>query len=82
MLAEVEAAPVKNLVVDFSQSHYFGTDALGLFLQLWKKMGRRGGRVVFCGASEFGNEILRQAKFDHLGLICDSRTEAIEALVS
>src|SRR5688572_25482724 len=82
MLAEVDAAPERNLLVDFSQSEYFGSDALGLFLHLWKKASRRGGRIAFCGASGFGDEILRRAKFDHLGLICSSRNEALDSLAS
>lgn len=79
LVAQVDQAPEKNLIIDFSQTDYFGSDALGLFVHLWRKAERRGGRIAFCGASELGDEILRRAKFDHFGLICPDRAAAHQA---
>jgi anti-anti-sigma regulatory factor len=80
LLADVDAATEKDLIIDFNQSDYFGSDALGLFVHLWKKATHRGGRIVFCGATDYGDEILRRAKFDHLGTICPTRAEALKSL--
>lgn len=80
LLAQVDAATEKDLIIDFGQCEYFGSDALGLFVHLWRKATQRGGRIAFCGASEYGSEILRRAKFDHLGLICANRSAALESL--
>jgi anti-anti-sigma factor len=80
LLAQVDAASEKDLVIDFGQTDYFGSDALGLFVHLWRKASQRGGRIAFCGARDYGEELLRRAKFDHLGPICATRSEALEAL--
>ena len=80
LLEQVDAAAEKNIVIDFSESDYFGSDALGLFVHLWKKAAARGGRIVFCGASDLEKEILLRAKFDHIGPICAGRAEALAAL--
>jgi anti-anti-sigma regulatory factor len=80
LLVQVDAAAEKDVIIDFARSDYFGSDALGLFVHLWKKTNQRGGRIAFCGASDFGGEILQRAKFDHLGPICANRSEAFEAL--
>jgi anti-anti-sigma factor len=82
LLAEVDTRPEASIVIDFSQTDYFGSDALGLFVQLWKKASQRGGRLAFCGASDYGVEILQRAKFDHIGPICATRAEALAALLS
>ena len=81
LLEQVNAAPEINLIIDFSRTKYFGSDALGLFVQLWRKMHERGGRLVFCGANRLGEEVLRRARFDHLGAICTTRDEALASVV-
>jgi anti-anti-sigma factor len=82
LLKQVDGQPESSIVIDFGKSDYFGSDALGLFVHLWRKATQRGGRIAFCGASNYGDEILRRAKFDHLGPICATRSEALAALRS
>ncbi len=82
LLQEVDARAESSIVIDFGKSDYFGSDALGLFVHLWRKATQRGGRIAFCGASSYGEEILKRAKFDHLGPVCPTRSEALTALQS
>src|SRR5579885_2811895 len=49
---------IRNLVVDFGQTDYFGSTALGLFAQLRQRVRARGGRMVFCNVSPHEAEIM------------------------
>jgi anti-anti-sigma factor len=68
---------VRNIVVDFGKTDYFGTTALGLFVRLWKKIRQRDGHMAFCNLSEHQKEILRVTMLDGLWPICGSKEEAI-----
>ncbi len=71
---------VKNVVVDFCETDYYGTTALGCFLRFWKAVRERGGRMAFCNLSPHEAEILRVTNLDHLWPIGPSRAEALEAV--
>lgn len=71
---------IKNVVLDFHKTDYYGSTALGFFLKLWKRVRRQNGRMAFCNGSEHEKEILQIAKLDHLWPICSSRTEALETV--
>jgi anti-anti-sigma factor len=71
---------VKNVVLDFHKTDYYGSTALGLFLKLWKRVRIRNGRMAFCNVSDHEKEILQITKLDHLWPICSSRIEALEAV--
>jgi anti-anti-sigma factor len=71
---------IKNVVLDFHKTDYYGSTALGFFLKLWKTVRRQHGRMAFCNVSEHEKEILQLTKLDHLWPICSSRSEALEAV--
>ena len=71
---------IKNVVLDFHKTDYYGSTALGFFLKLWKRVRNRDGRMAFCNVSDHEKEILRITKLDHLWPICSSRVEALEAV--
>ena len=71
---------VKNVVMDFHQTDYFGTTALGCFLKLWKRVRSRNGRMAFCNVSENEKEVLRITKLDSLWTIWPSKEEALRAV--
>jgi anti-anti-sigma factor len=70
----------RHVVLDFRQTDYFGSSALGLFVRLWKRVKRRGGRMALCNLSEPEKEILRITHLDQLWPICSSRREALQAV--
>ena len=80
LLRQVDGLPGNNILIDFRKTDYFGSDALGLFVHLWRKATERGGRIAFCCASEYGVEVLERARFNHLGPICATRPEALAEL--
>jgi anti-anti-sigma factor len=73
---------VKNVVLDFHKTGYFGSSALEFFIRLWKRVAERKGRMVFCNVSATEQEILRIAKLDHLWPVAGSRAEAMRMVSS
>lgn len=71
---------IKNVVLDFHKTDYYGSTALGFFLKLWMRVRRQNGRMAFCNISAHEQEILQTTKLDHLWTICSSRSEALEAV--
>ena len=71
---------VRNVVMDFYKTDYYGSTALGFFVNLWKEVRRRNGRMAFCNVSAHEKEILLVTNLDHLWAICSSREEALEAV--
>jgi anti-anti-sigma factor len=71
---------VKQVVLDFHETDYFGSTAVGFFLRLWKQLRGRGGRLAFCNVSEHERDILQVTGFDRLWPICASREEALQAV--
>jgi anti-anti-sigma factor len=71
---------IKNLVMDFQKTDYFGSTALALFVKLWKMATDRNGCMAFCNLSEHELDILHVTRLDKLWPICNSRAEAIKAV--
>src|SRR5262249_7858388 len=42
---------VRNVVLDFHRTDYYGSTALGYFLKLWKRVREHKGRMAFCPPS-------------------------------
>lgn len=73
-------AALRNVVVDFGRTDYFGTTALGSFVRFWKRVRERGGHMAFCNTSEHEREILKFTKLEGLWSMCGSREEALRAV--
>jgi anti-anti-sigma factor len=73
-------ATVRNVVLDFHKTDYFGSTALGYFLKLWKRVREGKGRLAFCRLSNHEREILAVAGLDRLWPVCASREEALQAI--
>lgn len=72
-----EQPEVRNIVIDFADSDYFGSSALGLMVRLWKRVCSRGGMMAVCNLSEHEIEILHACRLDHFWSICSSREQAL-----
>jgi anti-sigma B factor antagonist len=82
LLGLLDQVHIKNVVMDFHRTDYFGSTALGFFVRLWKRARSRNGRMAFCNLSEHETEILKITGLDRLWTICSSRQEAMEAVQS
>jgi anti-anti-sigma factor len=69
---------IKNLVMDFHKTDYFGSSAITLFVKLRKIVIGRNGCMAFCNPSERELEILHVTRLDKLWPICESREQAMK----
>ncbi len=80
ILRLLEDTPVKNIVMDFHKTDYYGSTALAFFIKLWKRVRNRNGRMAFCKVSDHEREILTVTQLDRLWPIYSSRGEATKAV--
>ena len=71
---------IKNVVLDFHKTDFYGSTALGFFVKLWKRVRDCNGRMAFCGVSDHEREILKVTNLEKLWPICPSREEALKAV--
>lgn len=80
ILELLDGINIKNVVIDFHKTDYFGSTALGIFIRLWKRVSSKNGRMALCNISDNEKEILEIMKLDHFWQIRSSRTEALAAV--
>jgi len=80
VLERLNGKAIKDVVLDFHKTDYYGSTALGFFVKLWKRVRMLNGRMAFCNVSDHEKEILQITRLDHLWLICSSRSEALKAV--
>ena len=82
LLKTVQESGVRRIVIDLDNQPYFGSIILESLRRLWNLLQPENGRMALCGVSEFGVEVLQVARFDTLWPICNSRSEAMQAVNS
>jgi stage II sporulation protein AA (anti-sigma F factor antagonist) len=81
VLLKLAADPlIRNVVVDFGKTDYFGSTALSLLLRLRQAVRGRGGRMVLCNVSAHEQEVLEATRLAEIWRVCTSRDQAVEAL--
>jgi anti-sigma B factor antagonist len=76
----IGSGTIKNVIVDFHKTDYYGSTALGFFVRLWKRIRECNGRMAFCAVSDHEKEILKVTNLDGLWPIYASREEALKAV--
>ncbi len=71
---------IKNLVMDFHKSDYFGSTALGFLIRLSKRIHERQGKMVLCNLSAHEVEILQVTKLQDFWARYPSREAALKAV--
>ena len=79
-LEKLRPPDICNVVVDFEEIAFFGSLMLGSLHIIWQHVKQCSGNMALCNVSPTGREVLEVAQFHKLWPICDSRTEAIEAV--
>ena len=79
ILTFLAKTPTKNVIMDFGHTNFFWTTAFNLFIQVWKEVRRRKGRLIFCNVSKQERKLLHYPKLEGLWPICLSREESIQA---
>ena len=79
-LKQLKDPKLTDLVIDFSQTPYFGSAILGATLVLRNATIRQKGRFAICNLSRVGLEIIKTSKFDSLWPIFDTLTESLDEM--
>lgn len=77
---QLESEQIKNVIIDFHKTDYYGSTALAFFVKFWKRIKSRGGQMVFCEVSSHEKEILELTNLTSLWPVCDSRDEALKMI--
>jgi len=75
---ELDNSGLIRVIVDLSSLPYFGSMLLDLLVVLWRRVGRRDGRLILYKPSPVGREVLSAAKLDQLWPLAETREEAFE----
>ncbi len=83
MLDAAKAANPPYLVVDLSQTKYFGSAFLGVLFRVWNRIrAQENGRFAICGLRDFCSDVIETAHLNDLWDIFDSCDDAITSLKS
>jgi anti-sigma B factor antagonist len=82
ILARLARSQVTNLVIDFQRTDYFGSSAMGLLINLRKRVTACHGQMALCGLSDHERELLRITHLDGLWKVYHSRQDALKAVRS
>jgi anti-anti-sigma factor len=80
LLRLVDEPTIRNLVVDFGRTDYFGSTAVGLLAQLGRHVRDRGGHMALCNLSPHEQEILEVTHLAGQWPTYRSRAEAVAAV--
>jgi anti-anti-sigma factor len=80
VLAQLEGSPIRRIVLDSHKVDCFGPSALKFFLELWRRVRERGGRLVFCNVSDSERELLQATWLNRVWPIFPTRGEALAAV--
>jgi anti-sigma B factor antagonist len=69
-----------RLVLDLSQTTFFGSMFIELLVRAWKRLSERDGTMALCGLQPFCAEVIRVTRLDTLWDTYATRGEAVAAL--
>jgi anti-anti-sigma regulatory factor len=76
----LETPGLVNVVIDVGNAPHYGSLIIGALMALCKKAETRGGKAVFCNASQGMLDMLQIMKIDSVMPYFSTRTEALEAV--
>ncbi len=80
LLTEIDHTERPDVIIDLASVHYLGSEALGRFVRLWKRVCLRKGRMAVCAVAPPIEELLRISKLHVVWPIYENREAAFTAL--
>ena len=80
VMHDLDAGRIKNVVLDFRKTDFYGSTALSFFVKLWKRIRSAGGKMAFCNVSPHEQEVLELTHLDRNWPICKTLIEALAAI--
>ena len=68
----------RNVVIDLCRTEFFGSDAIHLFLKVYRGVRENWGRMAFCSASHNEREVLSLMALDRLWPTFPTRDDAVD----
>ena len=66
-----------KLVIDLSETTFFGSGLLAIILRVYSRLQTRKGRIALCGLRPHCREVLATTRLDTLWPVYETRTQAI-----
>lgn len=83
LLSAVDRADPPLIVLDLSQTTFFGSSFIELLFRLWNRVqSKPSGGFAICGVTPYCQEVLTVAHLDTLWRLYPTRNEAVEALLN
>ena len=71
---------MKNVVVNFGKTDFFGSHAVNLLLQFQRGARLAGGKMALCGLSDHAREVLKVMTLETYWEVFDSEEQALAAV--
>ena len=71
-----------NVVIDLSQTDYFGSSTIGLFNRFNSHVKEQNRRIAFCNLSPHEHEVVRITHVNKLWNVKDTLSEALQSVTS
>lgn len=81
LVESAEEADPPLVVLDLSNTQFFGSSFIEVLFRLWTKLqSRAGGRFAICGLTPHCLDVLKITHLDTLWRLTDTREEAVRAV--
>lgn len=68
------------MVLDLSQTQFFGSSFIEVLFRVWNRVQSRSGRFAICGLSPHCQDVLKITHLDTLWPLMPNRSEAVAAV--
>jgi len=69
-----------RLVIDLSQTSFFGSALLAIIFRVWSRIKARNGHFALCGLQDYCRDVLRTTRLDTVWAVFDTREEALRCV--
>jgi len=80
LLETVERIDPPHLLLDLSQTQFFGSAFIELMVRVWNRIKKRNGQFALCGLQEYCDEIIRVAQLDTVWDLYPDQDAAIQGM--
>ena len=82
LLTHATTADPPLVVLDLSQTGFFGSTFIELLVRAWKRLKERGGQLALCGLQPFCAEVMQITQLDSLWGNYPTREAAVASITA
>jgi anti-anti-sigma factor len=79
-LLAVAGGDTRRVVVDLSNTEFFGSSFIEVLFRLWRRLSEHGGKFALCLSAPYCVEVLKVTHLDSLWPICPTLDQAVAAV--